>query len=82
MTKDLFDLSGRVALITGGAGLLATEHAIALHQYGAKIIFTDINLDLCQQKAMALKEQNVEVEVLKLDVTSKESWIEVVNEIV
>lgn len=82
MTKDLFDLSGRVALITGGAGLLATEHAIALHQYGAKIIFTDINLDLCEQKAMALKEQNVEVEVLKLDVTSKDNWIEVVNEIV
>ncbi len=35
---NLFDLSGKVAIITGGGGLLATEHAIALYAYGAKIV--------------------------------------------
>ena len=38
---NLFDLTNRVAIITGGGGLLASEHAIALHAYGAKIILAD-----------------------------------------
>ncbi|MBP2283035.1 NAD(P)-dependent dehydrogenase (short-subunit alcohol dehydrogenase family) [Flavobacterium sp. CG_23.5] len=82
MAKNLFDLTGKIALITGGAGLLATEHAIALHEYGAKIIFTDVNFEICNEKAIVLKEQNIDVEVLKLDVTSKENWIEVTKQII
>jgi NAD(P)-dependent dehydrogenase (short-subunit alcohol dehydrogenase family) len=44
MKNNLFDLTGKVAFITGGAGLLATEHALALNEYGAKVL-CDINLD-------------------------------------
>ncbi len=82
MSKDLFNLENRVALITGGAGLLASEHAIALHQYGAKIIISDVNMEACQEKVDALKNQGVEVEVMLLDVTSKDNWIQVVNQII
>ena len=38
-----FDLTGRVALITGASGLLGVEHAIALLKNGAKVIITDVN---------------------------------------
>lgn len=38
-----FDLQGRTALITGGAGLLGIEHAAALLESGCSIVLTDIN---------------------------------------
>jgi NAD(P)-dependent dehydrogenase (short-subunit alcohol dehydrogenase family) len=42
-TFDKFDLSGKTALITGGAGLLGLEHAAALLESGATVILTDIS---------------------------------------
>jgi NAD(P)-dependent dehydrogenase (short-subunit alcohol dehydrogenase family) len=38
-----FDLNGKWALITGGAGLLGKEHALALLEVGANIVLWDIN---------------------------------------
>jgi len=38
-----FGLSGKWALITGGAGLLGKEHALALLEVGANVVLWDIN---------------------------------------
>lgn len=40
---EKFDLTGRIALITGGAGMLGVEHAAALLEIGATVILTDIS---------------------------------------
>lgn len=74
MENKLFDLSGKIALVTGGAGLLATEHALALNEFGAKIILADINLDNATDVKNNLQSQNCEVDFIKCDVTSKQSW--------
>ncbi len=41
MTDKLFDLNGRVAVITGGMGQLGVEYAVALARRGAKVAVFD-----------------------------------------
>tara|TARA_B100001250_G_scaffold413855_1_gene449487 strand:+ start:5191 stop:6042 length:852 start_codon:yes stop_codon:yes gene_type:complete len=43
--KDMFDLTGKTALITGGGGLLGKKHAEAIIEYGGKAILADYNLE-------------------------------------
>ena len=43
MKNDLFDLSGKTALITGAAGMLGREHAIALLESNSNIVLTDVS---------------------------------------
>ena len=56
---NLFDLTGRVAIVTGGAGLLASEHAIALAAHGARVALADVNIDKCQAAVQVLKDSGV-----------------------
>jgi NAD(P)-dependent dehydrogenase (short-subunit alcohol dehydrogenase family) len=70
-----FDLRGRVALITGGSGLLGAQHARALAEIGAKVVIADIDLDRAEAEAASIRAEydaNAAL-ALKLDVTSKES---------
>lgn len=80
MENNLFDLTGKIALVTGGAGLLGPEHAIALATHGAKVYLADINEEKCNEKVKSL--ENECITPIKLDVTDKENWQEVVSKIV
>ena len=48
---DLFDLTGRVALITGGTGALGMVFARTLAEYGSHIVLIDIDHERCNQCA-------------------------------
>lgn len=73
-TIGLFDLSGRVALVTGAAaGGLGAEAARVLGQQGASIVVSDIDTrakDL-QVTAHRLKQQGTPVETAVCDVTDE-----------
>jgi NAD(P)-dependent dehydrogenase (short-subunit alcohol dehydrogenase family) len=43
MTLNKFDLSGKIAIVTGGAGLLGKEHTLALIDSGAFVWVADID---------------------------------------
>jgi NAD(P)-dependent dehydrogenase (short-subunit alcohol dehydrogenase family) len=49
-----FDLSGKVALITGGAGLLGPRHAQALALSGARVVISDLDLERARTAAYSL----------------------------
>jgi NAD(P)-dependent dehydrogenase (short-subunit alcohol dehydrogenase family) len=61
--KSPFDLSGRVALVTGGAGLLGVEHARALADAGARVILGDVNLEAALARAKEVKGSAVRLDV-------------------
>src|SRR5580765_4191635 len=72
--NNLFDLDGKIAIVTGGAGLLGPEHAAALSNQGAKVILADVNKEKCDEAAAALAKDNITVVSKYCDVTSAESW--------
>ena len=44
-TKKLFDVSGKVIILTGASGFLGTQFAEGLSQAGAHVVLADINLN-------------------------------------
>lgn len=58
---EKFDLTGKTALITGAAGLLGVEHAVALLESGASVVLTDIDaagLFSAREKLLGSVESN------------------------
>ena len=54
--RETFDLSGRVAVITGGAGLLGVKHAEAIAEFGGIPILADIDLRAAEAAARGIAE--------------------------
>lgn len=68
--KNIFSLKGKVAMITGGAGMLGVKHAEAILEMQGIPVLSDINDKAARDKAEALsRKYNSEVLGLKLDVT-------------
>ena len=57
MKHDLFDLTGKTALITGAGGLLGIEHAIALLESNSNIVLTDISLESLKNTKKILEKK-------------------------
>ena len=68
--KNLFDLSGKTALITGGGGLLGPKHAEAIVEYGGKVILADWHEDRAKKKAAQIGDSAT---YHYMDVTDKKS---------
>jgi NAD(P)-dependent dehydrogenase (short-subunit alcohol dehydrogenase family) len=68
---DLFRLDGRVALVTGGAGLLGRGYCEALLQAGARVVIGD--LDGARAKALAAELGHERALARALDVTNEDS---------
>lgn len=79
---DLFDLTGRAALITGGARGLGLAMARALGQHGARLALLDLPGTPVEGAAEALRGEGLEARALTGDVTSPEDMTRAVAEAV
>mgnify|MGYP001150963789 CR=1 FL=1 len=56
MYKNLFDLSGRVALVSGASRGIGEEAAKCLAEYGARLIVSSRKLDDCERVAEEIRQ--------------------------
>lgn len=68
-----FSLENKVAFITGGAGLIGTEVTRALADAGARVVILDIDETKVQKLIEQLKNDGLDVEFEKFDVTDLQS---------
>ena len=67
----MFDLSGRVAMITGGASGLGEAIAHGLAQQGAAVVLADRDADRLQKVSADLQQAGAQVSTVELDVTDR-----------
>ena len=78
MVKQSFDLTGKVAVITGGAGLLGEKHAEAIAEFGGVPILLDIDEKSGTNKARRiLHEYQVDCEFMLCDITDESQILSV-----
>jgi NAD(P)-dependent dehydrogenase (short-subunit alcohol dehydrogenase family) len=80
--NDLFDLTGRTAIITGGSGLLGKQHARALLQKNCNILIWDINrieMNLTMTKLIReFPEKSIEFK--QIDVSSETEIVSAISD--
>jgi NAD(P)-dependent dehydrogenase (short-subunit alcohol dehydrogenase family) len=74
--KELMDLRGRVALITGGAGHIGQAAAEALIELGARVALLDLDAMTCRERAIAL---GTDVLALPCDLADEQATRKVVR---
>ena len=70
--KSLFDIKNRVAVLSGGGGILAGEMAKGLLDSGAKVILLDINEENLNKKVNELKNDHSDIAGFTCDVLDEQ----------
>lgn len=66
---DRFNLDGKVAIITGGAGLLGVQHAFALAEKGAVVIAIDLDKKKLERLKINFQKKGYIIEIYVGDIT-------------
>jgi NAD(P)-dependent dehydrogenase (short-subunit alcohol dehydrogenase family) len=69
------DLSGQVAIVTGGGGGLGRAFALALGRSGAKLVVADFNGDNAEASVAALRAEGIAAEAFVVDVTDEAATV-------
>ena len=78
---SLFDLAGRVAVVTGAGSGLGAAMAIGYAQVGVELVLADINLEGAEQTRATIAEQGGQAEVARLDVTDRAACFALANKV-
>lgn len=82
-SKNLFSLTGKVAVVTGGAGLLGQVFCQALATAGANVAIIDLDKQAADKTAAIVeKAETQKVIAIECDITSPESVSAMVQDVV
>jgi NAD(P)-dependent dehydrogenase (short-subunit alcohol dehydrogenase family) len=79
---DQFRLNGKVALVTGGAGLFGRQIVRALAEAGAKVFAASRDVASLEQEAKQLTAEGLDVANFRLDQKSEESIHNALKEVI
>ncbi len=71
--RSIFDLSGKTALVTGGARGIGNAIAAACSAWGARVVLADLNAEAAEGAARELREAGAAVSARGCDVTRSEA---------
>lgn len=80
--KDLFDVTGKTAVVTGGGSGLGAAIAIGYAQAGMKVALIDVNDEGMAKTAATISSQGGKSESFHCDVTSSQNLNQVASKIV
>lgn len=81
--KNLFSLSGKTAIVTGGIGILGKQFCSILAEFGANVAVVDIALNEASEFAENLERKYVnKVKAFYCDITNSDSVESMVQEVV
>jgi len=71
--QEKFDLTGRVAIVTGGVGLLGSEFCKTLAEAGAAVAIVDLNASAAQAVADTLTKSGYKAQAFTTNITQPDS---------
>ena len=80
--SDIFDLKGRVAVVTGGGSGLGRAIAIGYAQLGVTVVVADINVEGAEETLATITEQKGKGVVAPLDVTRRDAVFALAEQVV
>ncbi|NVM26898.1 MAG: SDR family NAD(P)-dependent oxidoreductase, partial [Desulfobacterales bacterium] len=78
---NIFDLTGEVAIVTGGNQGIGYAISKGLAQAGATVVIADINGDKAVKAAESLKAEGLHASAIRVDVTKLPSLASLVSEV-
>lgn len=76
--SELFDLSGKVAVITGSSRGIGRAIAERMAEAGASVIISSRNLEACQEVVATIKAQGGKAHAIPCNISSKEQLAQLV----
>src|SRR5436190_23860999 len=80
--QEKFDLTGRVAVVTGGVGLLGSEFCRTLAEAGAAVVVVDLNASAAQGTADTLCQSGYNAVAVPTDITKPDSVNAMVEKVI
>lgn len=71
--KNLFDMTGKVVVVTGGAGLIGKAYVKGLASNGATVYIAEVDLDRAENVCRAMESECLNVHLVQLDITDEAS---------
>lgn len=69
MYREMYDLSGRVAVVTGGGRNIGLASSMALAECGAHVVLAEIDPAVGEEGLAAMQAKGMSAELVQLDVT-------------